>query len=118
MQFLDQLLAWRGGVYCLLMVAAILEVWGDSFFYSAVRSSGLRQWISALAGAAILASYGLFVNLPKRDFGPLLGLYVVFFFVVAQAMALLKFRQPPTLPVCVGGVLIVAGGLVINCWKG
>ena len=116
MRFLHQIVGWPAGV--LLFVAALLEVWGDSFFYSGVRSSGLARWGLMLAGAGVLAFYGLFVNLPKRDFGPLLGLYVVFFFFVAQAVALLRFKQTMTLPLWVGGVLIAAGGVVISCWKG
>jgi hypothetical protein len=40
------------------------------------------------------------------------------FFVVAQVVAKVRFQQTPSVPVYVGGGLIVAGGLVIAFWKG
>jgi len=118
MRLLDQFVSLPGGVYPLLLVAALLEVLGDSYFQTAVhRSSGSARWAPAFVGAAILSLYGLVVNLPGWDFGKLLGVYVVFFFLAAQAVAWLKFRQPISLPVCVGGILIAAGGLVIRFWQ-
>jgi len=60
----------------------------------------------------------LFVNLPQWDFGKLLGVYVALFFVVAQIVAKVRFGQTPTMPIYVGGSLIVAGGMVITLWKG
>jgi len=59
----------------------------------------------------------LLVNVPQWDFGRVLGVYVVFFFVAAQLVAKVRFNQPMTLPVRVGGLLIVAGGLVVSLWK-
>ena len=115
----DQLVASRGGVCLLLFAAALLEVWGDSFFQSAVhRSSGLSRWTSVAAGAAILAFYGLIVNLPGWQFGKLLGVYVFFFYVAAQLIARIRFNQPITAPTIVGALLIAAGGAVITFWKG
>jgi len=38
--------------------------------------------------------------------------------VVAQVVAKVRFHQSPTVPIWVGGSLIVAGGLVITFWKG
>lgn len=104
--------------FSLLSGAALLEVLGDSCFQSAIhRSSGLGRIGWFALGALLLALYGLFVNLPHWDFGRLLGIYVVFFFVAAQLVAKVRFNQPMTLPVRVGGVLIVAGGLVLSFWK-
>ena len=62
----------------------------------------------------MLFAYGCVVNAPRWDFGRLLGIYVVFFFVVAQVVAWPGFGQRPTLPLVLGGALIVAGGLVIS----
>src|SRR5579864_6285860 len=101
--------------FTLLAGAALMEVLGDSCFQSAIHRSGGVGRIGWFAlGASLLALYGLLVNLPQWDFGKLLGVYVVFFFVAAQVVAKVRFNQPMTLPVRVGGLLIVAGGLVMS----
>jgi len=113
--FLDHIVAHRGGPLLILLLAACLEVFGDSSFQTALyRSSGISRTLAFLCGAASLAAYGLVVNAPRWDFGKLLGVYVVLFFLVAQVVARVRFGQAPTLPVLVGGTLIVAGGLIIS----
>ena len=64
-------------------------------------------------GAIVLFAYGWTVNRPPWGFGKLLGLYVVFFFVIAQLISWLAFRQMPSAHMLIGGALIVAGGAVI-----
>ncbi len=76
------------------------------------QPSGLR-WLTFLGGAAVLFGYGVIVNTPDWDFGRLLGLYVVFFFIIAQLMSWVLFHQPPSTSTMVGGALIVAGGAVL-----
>ena len=66
-----------------------------------------------VAGGVVLFAYGWLVNAPSWDFGRLLGLYVVFFFVMAQVIAWLVFSQLPSRGLLVGGALIVTGGMVI-----
>jgi small multidrug resistance family-3 protein len=66
----------------------------------------------------VQALYGMVVNVPRWDFGKLLGIYVVMFFLMAQLQAKMRFGQSPTPPIYVGGALIVAGGLVIAFWRG
>jgi small multidrug resistance family-3 protein len=113
--FLDHIVAHRSGALLVLLLAAFLEVYGDSSFQTALyRSSGIGRTIAFLCGAASLAAYGLVVNAPRWDFGKLLGVYVVLFFLVAQIVARLRFGQTPTLPVVFGGTLIVAGGVIIS----
>ena len=70
------------------------------------------------SGAAVLALYGSVVNVPRWDFGKLLGIYVALFFVMAQIVAKVRFGQSPTTPIYAGGALIVAGGMLIAFWKG
>ena len=106
------------GTLAVLLTAAFLEAWGDSFFQTSFyRATGTARILSFLAGAALLAIYGSVVNVPRWDFGKLIGIYVAMFFVAAQVIAGMRFGQIPTAPVCVGGALIVGGGLVIAFWK-
>jgi hypothetical protein len=115
---LNRLISTPLGMFGLLALAAALEAWGDSFFQvSFYRSSGPGRPLAFLAGTAVLACYGSVVNLPRWDFGKLLGVYVTLFFVVAQIIAWARFGQTPTVPIYAGGVLIVAGGLLIAFWR-
>jgi len=99
--------------FVLLLLAAALEAGGDALVRAGLRSpAGLRPGF-LLAGAAVLFSYGCAVNAPNWDFGKLLGVYVVFFFVVAQAIAWIAFHQAPGRGVLVGGACIVVGGAIV-----
>jgi small multidrug resistance family-3 protein len=99
----------------ILLLAAVLEAGGDAFVRSGLYAAGgLRRGALFLAGGVVLFGYGLIVNAPPWDFGRLLGLYVVFFFVVAQLISWLVFQRPPGPSVVLGGAFIVAGGLIIS----
>jgi small multidrug resistance family-3 protein len=116
---LNRIVAQPLGAFAALSLAALLEVYGDSFFQvSFFRSTGLGRVVAFLSGAAVLAAYGSVVNVPRWDFGKLLGIYVALFFVMAQVVAKLRFGQSPTTPIYAGGSLIVAGGLLIAFWNG
>jgi hypothetical protein len=116
--FLDNLASDRLGALSLLALAAFFEAFGDSLFQSGIhRAGGVSRVIFLASGAMILGLYGFTVNIPHWDFGKLLGLYVVMFFLVAQVVARVRFHQAPTAPIYVGGALIVAGGLVIGFWR-
>jgi hypothetical protein len=116
--FLDTIVAHPLGAFALLTLAAFLEAFGDSLFQSGIyRSVGLARALFFLSGAVVLALYGFTVNVPHWDFGKLLGVYVVLFFLVAQLLAKVRFSQAPTTPIYVGGSLIVAGGMVIAFWR-
>jgi small multidrug resistance family-3 protein len=98
----------------MLFCAAVFEAGGDAMIRHGLRSSApWQRAVFFLAGAVVLFAYGWTVNRPPWDFGKLLGLYVVFFFVIAQVLSWLVFKQPPSLQVLLGGALIVAGGAVI-----
>ena len=118
-ELLTQLTATRAGTFAVLLLAAFLEAYGDSSFQQGLyRASGVARYAAFALGALTLAGYGLAVNTPPWDFGKLLGLYIVLFFLVVQVVAKVRFQQTPTLPTLVGGSLIVAGGAVITFWKG
>jgi hypothetical protein len=116
--FLDSVVAHPAGAFALLTLAAFLEAFGDSLFQSGLyRSEGAARGLFFVSGAIVLALYGFTVNLPHWDFGKLLGVYVVLFFLVAQVLAKVRFNQAPTIPIYVGGTLITAGGMIIAFWK-
>jgi small multidrug resistance family-3 protein len=95
----------------------MLEAGGDALVRSALHTSATATRLAFFAlGAVVLFSYGYVVNKPAWDFGRLLGVYVVFFFVVAQAISWLVFNQRPTTPIVVGGAFIVAGGVVMSAF--
>ena len=117
-ELLAQLVATRAGTFAVLLIAAFLEAYGDSCFQSGLyRASGAARYVAFVAGALALTLYGLTVNTPPWDFGKLLGLYVVLFFLVAQVLAKVRFQQAPTAPILLGGSLIIIGGAVITFWK-
>jgi len=96
-------------------MAAVLEAGGDAIVRKALRTDAMWPRLTLFCvGGLILSAYGYAVNAPAWDFGRLLGLYVVFFFVVAQAMSWLLFGQAPSTAVLIGGGLITAGGCVIS----
>ena len=107
-----------------LLVAALLEAGGDALVRHGLATPGLAAPGLATrlgffaAGALVLFTYGLTVNAPSWDFGRLLGVYVALFFLVAQAINWLVFGAAPTVPIMIGGALIVAGGLTITYWRG
>lgn len=117
-ELLSRFVSNPAGAFFALSLAALLEVWGDSFFQTAFyRQSGGGRVLAILCGALALTAYGSVVNAPRWDFGKLLGVYVVLFFLAAQVVARLRFGQSPTPAVYAGGGLIVAGGVVMVLWK-
>ena len=101
----------------ILFLAALLEAGGDALVRSGLGASALPiRWACFAAGAFVLFSYGYVVNTPTWDFGRLLGVYVVFFFVVAQLISWLFFGHPPTRGVLLGGAFIVTGGVIMTAW--
>ncbi len=116
--FLAQIVQNPIGAFAVLALAAWLEVYGDACFSSGLyNATGAKRAGWFVAGAVVLVCYSLFLNASKIDFGKLLGIYVVLFFVVAQLVARFKFHQSPTPAIYDGGALIVAGGLVMTLWK-
>jgi len=101
-----------------LLLAALLEAGGDALVRAGLQGAAMPTRLGLMGlGGVVLFAYGLTVNLPPWDFGRLLGVYVVLFFVVAQVINWLAFGSRPTPPILVGGALIVAGGLTITFWR-
>ena len=98
----------------ILILAAALEVGGDALVRRGLRGGSS---LSLVLGGIVLFSYGLAVNLPKWDFGRLLGVYIAVFFVVAQAVAYFMYHEKIKMPMLAGGALIVAGGMVLTLWQ-
>ncbi len=92
-----------------LALAAVLEVSGDFLMRMGL---GGRRW-GLLAGALLLAGYGLLVNQPAWSFGRTLGLYIAIFFIVSQLIAFLAAGERPSPSLWLGGALIVLGGVII-----
>jgi small multidrug resistance family-3 protein len=99
----------------ILLIAAILEAGGDALVRSGLHAQAVATRIVLFAiGAVVLFGYGYVVNSPPWDFGRLLGVYVVFFFVVAQAINWVFFHQRPGGAIWLGGLFIVTGGAIIS----
>jgi small multidrug resistance family-3 protein len=97
----------------ILLGAAILEAGGDWVVRKGLHANAGQRVLWFALGAAVLFAYGWSVNRPPWNFGELLGLYVVFFFLVAQFISYFLLKETLRGPVLAGGLLIVSGGLVI-----
>ena len=99
----------------ILFLAAVFEAGGDALVRLGLRpQQGMGRWLAFVGGAAVLFAYSLIVNTPDWDFGRLIGLYVVFFFITAQLTSWLIFHQNPSPATLLGGALILAGGVVLG----
>jgi drug/metabolite transporter (DMT)-like permease len=99
----------------ILLAAATLETVGDALVRAGMKNPApLARFGFWLAGGVVLLLYGWTVNTPPWDFGRLLGLYVVFVFLVAQVLAITIFHQWPDRGLWLGGALIICGGIVIS----
>lgn len=108
-------------VLAFLIIATTLEVSGDAIIRKSLfEHSGqinLARLGLFILGAGLLAGYGTFLNLAPLEFGQVVGLYIATLFVMWQIINFLFFRSLPTAPILLGGMLIVAGGLIVSFWK-
>lgn len=101
-----------------LLIATTLEVSGDALIRIGIHNNtGLARVMLWLGGAILLFGYGYFLNLAPVEFGQVVGLYIATLFVVWQIINYIAFKAIPTLPIIIGGSLVVAGGLIITFWK-
>jgi hypothetical protein len=108
------------GVHALafLLIATTLEVSGDAVVRMAIYDHvGPIRMGLFLAGAVLLFGYGSFLNLAPVEFRRVVGLYIATLFVVWQLINFIAFRTLPTMPILVGGALVIAGGAIITFWQ-
>lgn len=102
----------------LLLIATMLEVSGDAMIRVGIyEHAGSIRLGLFLAGAALLFGYGYSLNIAPIQFGRIVGLYIATLFVVWQVINAVVFRSSPTIPILVGGTLIIVGGAVVTFWK-
>jgi len=102
----------------LLILATTLEVTGDAIIRLGLgQSAPAMKGAYFLAGAVLLFGYGLTLNLAPIEFHKVVGIYIATLFVVWQIISALVFKSVPTLPIVIGGALIVAGGLIVAFWQ-
>jgi drug/metabolite transporter (DMT)-like permease len=102
----------------LLLIATLLEVSGDAVVRTAIYNhAGSGRLGLLVVGATLLLGYGTFLNLAPLEFGQVVGLYIAVLFVVWQVINFIAFRESPTIPIVLGGSLIIAGGVLITFWK-
>ena len=102
----------------LLLAATILEASGDAVVRMAIYNHvGVARLGLFLSGALLLFGYGTLLNLAPLQFGQVVGLYLATLFVVWQIINFVAFRALPTLPIILGGALIIAGGAIVTFWQ-
>lgn len=102
----------------LLIIATTLEVTGDAIIRIGLgERSVATKGAYFLAGAMLLFGYGLSLNLAPIEFHRVVGIYIATLFIVWQIISFLVFRSVPTLPILVGGALIVGGGVIVAFWN-
>lgn len=103
-----------------LIAATVVEVSGDAVVRIALQNyagvTAVRIGLFLL-GAALVFGYSTFLNLAPLDFREVVGLYISTLFIVWQAINFAFFRTLPTMPVLVGGLLIVVGGAIVSFWR-
>jgi hypothetical protein len=105
-------------VWAFLLIATTLEVSGDALVRMAIYNhAGVARSGLILSGAALLLGYECALNLAPVEFGRVVGLYIATLFVVWQIINFIAFQTLPSLPVLVGGSLVITGGLIITFWN-
>lgn len=101
-----------------LLIATMLEASGDAIVRVAIYDQvGPARLGLFICGAGLLFGYGTILNLAPLEFGQVIGLYLAVLFVVWQVINYAAFRSLPTMPIVLGGSLVIAGGAIITFWK-
>src|SRR6267143_1888504 len=98
-----------------LIGATTLEASGDAIVRMGLfERVGTGRALVLAGGGVLLLGYGVMLNLAPLPFERVVGLYIATLFVVWQGIAFIAFRSVPSVPVLIGGGLIVIGGLVVS----
>jgi len=101
-----------------LVIATTLEAFGDAMVRVGLKQhSMVPRGLLFVGGAVLLFGYGLSLNLAPAEFGRVVGLYIATLFVVWQIVNFIVFRSVPTLPIVIGGALIIIGGNIVTFWR-
>jgi len=105
-------------IFLFVLLATVLESTGDVIIRVALHSPSMAARIALFVGGGLLLTlYGTSLNLAPIEFGQVVGFYIATLFVVFQIINYLFFKATPTLPMLVGGSLIIAGGLIVGMWR-
>ena len=101
-----------------VLIATVLEVVGDAIIRKSIYNhQGITRIGLTLVGTVLLFGYGYSLNLAPVEFKEVVGLYIATLFIVWQTINFIIFRTTPTIPILVGGLFIVIGGLIVTFWK-
>lgn len=101
-----------------VLFATIFEVTGDAIIRKCIYEyTGIVRVIFFLIGAVCLFLYGFSLNLAPVEFKQVVGLYIATLFIVWQIGNYIAFKTLPTVPILIGGTLIIAGGLIVTFWE-
>jgi len=105
-------------VFIFILIATVLEVIGDAIIRTSIYNhNGIARVALMFVGSVLLLGYGSSVNLAPVEFNEVVGLYISTLFVVWQTINFIVFRTVPTIPILIGGLLIVIGGLIVTFLK-
>ena len=105
-------------VFAFLVLATSLEATGDAIIRLALGAQALPLRFGLfVVGGALLFGYGVSLNLAPIEFHRVVGMYIATLFVVWQIVNYFTFKTAPTLPILIGGALIVVGGLIVTLWE-
>jgi drug/metabolite transporter superfamily protein YnfA len=98
-------------IWLVFIASAILEVGGDAVIRKGLRGRGI---LFILAGAAMLAIYGIVINTVRWDFSKMLGVYVGIFALTSVLFGKFVFNENIPWTTWVGLSVVICGGLIIQ----
>jgi small multidrug resistance family-3 protein len=100
-----------------LALATVMEVTGDAIVrIGLAQPSPMMKAVYFIGGGLLLFGYGYALNSAPIAFDKVAGIYIAVLFVVWQVVSFALFRTLPSVPLAVGGTLIIAGGLIVAFW--